>query len=70
MFAETVHSIASIIKPFQQLTFFDHTRLVNQKTLTIFMGVVALCYQHHNGVPQLPQTEFFLLTLGDVKLQV
>ena len=33
---------------------------VTQRTLNMFEGVVALCYQHH-GVPQLPQTqsEFF-----------
>ena len=29
---------------------------VIQMTLTMFVGVVALRYQHHNGVPQLPQT--------------
>ena len=42
--------------------------LLSQRTLTMFVGVVALRYQHHthhlgvdNGVPQLPQTlsEYF-----------
>ena len=37
-------------------TYKGDLSFISQRTLTMFVGVVALHYQHHNGVPQLPQT--------------
>ena len=49
-----------------------HTWMIycNQKILAEFVGVVALCYQHYNDVPQLPQTlsEFFWLDLQQISM--
>ena len=53
---------AEIIIIVSQLDLFHNINWISQRTLTIFVGVVALRYQHHttsgvdNGVPQLPQT--------------
>ena len=36
--------------------WFRFIIVVSQRTLTMFVGVVALHYVVYNGVPQLPQT--------------
>ena len=45
------------------MSFVTHIYLLSQRTLTMFVEVAALCYQHcamwrgvDNEVPQLPQT--------------